>query len=172
MVPVNVRKQPPTARGFFRRHPAVRAFAVAVAFAVALAVIGALVNAATSRIPGGSSAANPLVPVMGPGGDPGQGAQAAAQPATTAPSTTPPPLALQDGSCVAGDFSGQTPKNVTEQPCSSGGAEYEVIKEIPGGTNPEECNGVKGALNGFLEEWLRNGVVVSSTVYCLGSIIQ
>jgi hypothetical protein len=166
IVPVNVRRPPP-ARGFFRRHPAARAFAVTVAFAVVLAVIGALVNSAISHIPGGSPGSNPLVPVLAPGGGVGQGALPSGL-----SSTVPPAPAYQVGSCVSGDFSGTTPKDVSGESCSSGGAEYEVIREIPGATDPNVCNGVKGALQGFLEEWLENGAVVSRTVYCLGRIVQ
>jgi hypothetical protein len=166
IVPVNVSKPSPVRR-FFRRYPMARAFAFAVAFAVALALVGALINMATSHIPGNSSGANPLsgvqVPVLDQGSSSSSGSPAAQQ----APAPYPA------GSCVSGDFSGKTPEDVSGASCSSGQAEYEIVDEFPGATDPKAaCEGIKGAKLGYLEQYTENGAIVSSIVYCLGDIVQ
>lgn len=164
IVPVNTSKQSPVQR-FFRRHPMARAFAFAVAFAAVLALVGALINLATSHIPGNSSGTNPLQGVQVPVLD--QGSSSSGSPAAQrAPAPYP------DGSCVSGDFSGKTPEDVSGASCSSDQAEYEIIDEFPGATNPKACKGVKGAKLGYLEQYTENGAIVSSIVYCLGSIVQ
>jgi hypothetical protein len=164
-------------RGFFRRHPMVRAFAVAVAFSAALALIGALINLATSQIPGNSSGSNPLsgvqVPVLAPAGNPDQGSLSPPpSPSPRSPAAQQAPIPYSDGSCVSGNFSGSTPKDVSGAPCSSGQAEYEIVKEFPGATDPKVCEGVEDAKLGYLEQYTEDGAIVSSIVYCLGDIVQ
>lgn len=182
IVPVNGNKpvngtKPSPIRGFFRRHPMVRAFAVAVAFAAALALAGALINLATSHIPGNSSGSNPLsgaqVPLQAPAGNPDQGSPSpASSPPSSSTAAQQAPVPYSDGSCVSGNFSGATPKDVSGAPCSSGQAEYEIVKEFPGATDPKVCEGVKGAKLGYLEQYTEDGAIVSSIVYCLGDIVQ
>jgi hypothetical protein len=174
--PVTGNKYSPV-RGFFRRHPMVRAFAVAVAFAAALALVGALINMATSHIPGNSSGSNPLsgvqVPVQAPAGNPDQGSLSpASSPSSSSPAAQQAPVPYSDGSCVSGNFSGSTPEDVSGAPCSSGQAEYEIVKEFPGATDPKVCEGVEGAKLGYLDEYTKDGAIVSSIVYCLGDIVQ
>jgi hypothetical protein len=166
--PVTGNKYSPV-RGFFRRHPTVRVFAVAVAFAAALALVGALINMATSHIPGNSSGSNPLsgvqVPVQG-------SLSPASSPSSSSPAAEQAPIPYSDGSCVSGNFSGSTPEDVSGAPCSSGQAEYEIVKEFPGATDPKVCEGVEGAKLGYLDEYTKDGAIVSSIVYCLGDIVQ
>src|ERR1700678_3719421 len=118
-----------------------RAFAFTAAFAAGLALVGALINLATSHIPGNSPGANPLsgvqVPVLdqgSPSPDSSSGSPAAQQ----------PPVPYSEGSCVSGNFSGKTPEGVSGTSCSSGQAEYEIIDEFPDATDPKACEGIKG----------------------------
>jgi len=164
IVPVNASK-PPSARRFFRRHPMARAFAFAVAFAAALALVGALINLATSHIPGNSSGANPLQGVQVPVLD--QGSSSSGPPAAQQT-----PIPYPDGSCVSGDFSGKTPEDVSGASCSSGQAEYEIVKEFPDATDPKVCEGVEGARQGYLDAETEDGAIIWSIVYCLGDIVQ
>jgi hypothetical protein len=155
----------------------VRAFVVTVAFTAALALAGALINLATSHIPGNSSGSNPLsgvqVPVQAPAGNPDQGSPSPApSPSSSSPAAQQAPAPYADGSCVSGNFSGATPENVSGASCSSGKAEYEIVKEFPGATDPNVCEGVEGAKLGYLDEYTEDGAVVSSIVYCLGDIVQ
>jgi len=169
IVPVNVSKPSPV-RKFFRRHPMARAFAFAVAFAAALALVGALINLATSHIPGNPSGANPLSGVQVPVLDQGSSSPDSS---SGSPAAQQAPAPYPDGSCVSGDFSGKTPKDVSGTSCSSGQAEYEIIDEFPGATDPTAaCEGVKGAKLGYLEQYTEDGAVVSSIVYCLVDIVQ
>lgn len=179
IIPVNVDKSPVDAkkpssiRKFFQLHPMIRAFAITVAFTAALALIGALVNLATSHIPGNSPGSNPVPPVQVPAVSVNQNSTASASsPSSSPPAAQQTPTLYPDGSCVSGNFSGQTPKDVSEASCSSGQAEYKVIEEFPGATDPKVCEGVAGAKFGYLEEYTEDGAVVESTVYCLGDIVQ
>jgi hypothetical protein len=94
-------KQPSPVKKYLRRHPLVRTIMVTIAFSATLALAGALINWATSHIPGNTSSANPLVvPPLGGGGH------------SSSPSATPTkqPQSFGIGSCLAGDFSGSKPK--------------------------------------------------------------
>lgn len=188
IIPVNGNKTPVTGkkyspiRKFLQRHPMIRAFTITVTFAAALALAGALINLMTSSIPGNSSGSNPVaqVPVQVPALNADQGSPTSTLLASSSPPSAQqvppaaqqPPTPYPDGSCVSGNFSGSTPKDVSEASCSSGQAEYEVIKEFPGATDPSECEGVEGAKFGYLEEYTENGAVVDSVVYCLGDIVK
>lgn len=146
----------------------VRALAIAVTFTAALALIGALINLATSHIPGNSPGSNPVPPVQVPALSANQNSTSS----QASPAAQQTPTLYPDGSCVSGNFSGRTPEDVSEASCSSDQAEYEIIEEFPGATNPKVCEGVDGAKFGYLEEYTEDGAVAESTVYCLGDIVQ
>jgi hypothetical protein len=110
------------------------------------------------------------------GSAPSFSSPAAASPSSSpaVPSSSPAPeqspSPYSDGSCLKGDFSGSTPKNVRKVSCRSRRAKYRIIKSFPGATDPSVSQGVPGVEFGYLEEYLVNGVVVESYVYCLGAI--
>jgi hypothetical protein len=138
-------RQPSPAKKYLRCHPLVRAIVITIAFSATLALAGALINWATSHISGNT------------------------------PSPNPPPIMVQsfpDGSCLAGDFAGSSPKNVSKVPCYSADASYQVIEKIPGGTDTSECQDVEGATLAYLDQKLENGIPISSDLYCLGSVGQ
>jgi hypothetical protein len=106
------------------------------------------------------------VPV--PGGNPNQGSPSPAVSPSSLPAVQQQPVPYSEGSCLSGNFSGSTPKDVNGAPCSSSEAEYRIVKEFPDATDPSVCEGVPGAKFGYLEEYTENGIPVESYVYCLG----
>lgn len=67
----------------------------------------------------------------------------------------------------------EDPEDVSGASCSSGQAEYEIVDEFPGATDPTAaCEGVKDAKLGYLEQYTENAPIASSIVYCLGGIVQ
>jgi hypothetical protein len=151
-------KQPSPIQKYLRRHPLIRTIVLTIVCSAVVAVAGALINWATSHIPGNASGSNP-VPVVVPSGFDEQSS-----------SPTPQPSPFTDGTCLAGDFSEPEPKDVSRVPCTSADASYRVLAEIPGGAAISECQGVDGVTLGFIEQELQDGVPQSSYLYCLGQV--
>lgn len=170
-MPVNGGKSS-SIRSFLRRHPIVSA----IALSAILALAGALINWLISYIPGnGPGSINPIPVIQAPGpGEPVNSSPPTPPSSSSSPShsstTTRKAIPFSEGSCLAGNFTKSTPHDVHHVQCSSAEAQYKVIKEFPGARSPSVCRGVRGAKIGYLEEYLENGIVVNSYVYCLGNI--
>ena len=149
----------------------VRAFALTIACAAAFALIGALINWAISYIPGNSPGSNTMPGVQVPLA-PAQWSQSSPSPrqSSSSPTVQQAPVPYSSGSCLAGNFFKSTPEDVSKVPCSSGQAEYQIIKEFPGASDPSVCESVPDAKFGYLDEYTENGIPVKSYVYCLGEI--
>jgi len=174
IIPVKGRKLS-LIRRLLQRHPMVRT----ILLLAVLALAGALINWLTSTIPGNSSGsnlvANPNPVIQVP--DTFASAQAAREQSAPAPSPAPSYSAAAQqedpyskGSCLAGNFTGSSPKDVRKVSCSSSKAKYQVVGEFPGATDPSVCQDVSGAEFGYLEQYLENEIPVESYVYCLGAI--
>jgi hypothetical protein len=167
---VNGRKSSPI-RSFLRRHPMIRM----ILWVAVLALVGALINWLISYIPGNVSGSNPIPPVPVPP-DTSQSLNSSSLPSPPSPmptttqarSTTQQARHFSIGSCLAGDFTKSSPADVRRVPCSSAEAQYRIIKEFPGATDPSVCRDVPGVKLGYLEEYTENGIPVESRVYCLG----
>jgi len=92
-------------------------------------------------------------------------------PAPTQERTSEKPKPYSAGSCLAGDFDSSRPKDVQQVSCSSDDA-YEILASYPDETDTNVCREVEGAELAYEEEYLIDGDVVSSYVYCLGPVGQ
>jgi hypothetical protein len=85
----------------------------------------------------------------------------------------PEPYAV--GSFLTGNFESSGPGNVRPVPSparvSPSDAVFEILEVWPG-DDVGACEHVEGAELGYIEEFLQDGEVIGSYVYCLGQVRQ